>query len=41
MRELDTNAKLYEVYHTQDIEWCISNLLELYGLTEDYFDNNY
>ncbi|MCR5092295.1 MAG: antitoxin [Bacilli bacterium] len=33
--------KLYYVYHTQDLEWCISNLLELNGLTEDYFDNNY
>lgn len=33
--------KLYYVYHTQDMEWCISNLLELNGLTEEYFDNNY
>ena len=33
--------KLYYVYHTQDLEWCISNLLELNGLTEDFVDNNY
>ena len=32
--------KLYYTYHTQDMEWCISNLLELEGLTEDIFDNN-
>lgn len=33
--------KLYYTYHTQDPEWCISNLLELNNLTEDIFDNNY
>ncbi len=32
---------LYYPYHTQDPEWCISNLLELNHLTEDYFDNNW
>ena len=37
----DKLFELYEVYHTQDIEWCISNLLDLYNLTEYYFDNNY
>lgn len=33
--------ELYYTYHTQDPEWCISNLLELNHLTEDVFDNNY
>lgn len=32
---------VYYVYHTQDPEWCIQNLLELNHLTEDYFDNNF
>lgn len=32
---------LYYVYHTQDPEWCISNLLEMNHLTEDIFDKNY
>ena len=32
---------LYYAYHTQDIEFCVSNLLELQGLTEDIFDKNY
>lgn len=31
---------LYYVYHTQNMEWCISNLLELYGIDEKYFDPN-
>ena len=30
----------YFSFHTQDPEWCISNLLELYNLDEDYFDKN-
>lgn len=33
--------KLYFTYHTQDIEWCISNLLDIQGYTEDIFNNNY
>lgn len=33
--------EVYYVYHTQDPEWCIQNLLELNDLTEDIFDNNY
>ena len=33
--------ELYPVYHTKDPEWCISNILELYNLTEGYFDPNY
>ena len=33
--------EVYYTFHTQDPEWCIQNLLELYNLTEDYFDNNY
>lgn len=32
---------LYYTYHTQDMEWCVSNLLELNNITEDIFDNNY
>lgn len=32
--------ELYSVYHTQDMEWCIANLLELNDLTEDIFDKN-
>ena len=33
--------ELYYVYHTQDIEWAISNILQLHNLTEDFFDKNY
>lgn len=33
--------ELYYVYHTQDPEWCIDNLLELNGLTENIFDCNW
>ena len=33
--------ELYPVYHTQDLEWCVESILELYNLTEDYFDPNY
>lgn len=33
--------EVYYTFHTQDPEWCIQNLLELYDLTEDYFDKNY
>ena len=32
---------LYYVYHTQDPEWCIKNLLELNNLDEKIFDRNY
>ena len=32
--------EVYYSFHTQDPEWCIQNLLELHGLTEDVFDNN-
>ena len=32
---------LYYVYHTQDPEWCVQNMLELNSITEEYFDNNY
>lgn len=32
--------ELYYVYHTQDLEWCINNLLELNNLTETIFDKN-
>ena len=33
--------ELFYTYHTQDPEWCVRSLLELHGLTEDYFDCNY
>lgn len=36
--------QMYEVfipYSTQDPEWCISSLLEINNLNENYFDNNY
>ena len=33
--------ELYYVYHTQDLEWCVENILELYGYTEDIFNPNY
>ena len=32
---------LYYTYHTQDPEWCVRNLLELNGLSEEYFDKNW
>ena len=32
--------RIYYAYHTQDLELCVSNLLELQGLNEDIFDNN-
>lgn len=32
---------LYFTYHTQDNEWCVRNLLELNGLTENIFDKNW
>ncbi|MCF0112241.1 MAG: antitoxin [Erysipelotrichaceae bacterium] len=31
---------VYYVYHTQDPEWCIANLLDINNLSEDVFDNN-
>ena len=33
--------ELYYVYHTQDFEWCVSDLLEIYGYNESIFDPNY
>lgn len=33
--------ELYYVYHTQDMEWCVSNLLEIYNYNEKIFDKNY
>ena len=32
---------LYFVYHTQSMEWCVENLLELFGYTENIFDKNW
>ncbi len=28
-------------FHTQDPEWCVHSLLEMNGLSEEYFDNNF
>ena len=36
--------KMFEVYysyHTQDPEWCIRSLLEIYNYPEEIFDPNY
>lgn len=33
--------EVYYSFHTQGLEWCISNLLELNNLPEEYFDKNY
>lgn len=33
--------EVFYPYHTQDPEWCISNLLELNNKSEEYFDKNY
>ena len=32
---------VYYSFHTQGLEWCISNLLELNNKSKEYFDNNY
>lgn len=32
---------VYYAYHTQDVEWCITNLLDLNELDKNIFDNNY
>lgn len=31
---------VYFSFHTQDPEWCVQNLLEMNGKSEDGFDNN-
>jgi hypothetical protein len=31
---------VYYSFHTQDPEWCVQNLLEMIGQSEDVFDNN-
>lgn len=33
--------ELYYTYHTQSMEWCIDNLLNLYNLNENIFDKNW
>ncbi len=33
--------EIYPVYHTQDSEWCVKSILELFNLDENYFDPNY
>jgi hypothetical protein len=51
-REMDTRLlfhyfpykqlnSLFFAYHTQDPEWCVKNLLELRGLSENIFDKNW
>ena len=32
--------EVYYTFHTQDPEWCVQNLLEMNGQSEDIFDNN-
>lgn len=32
---------VYYTFHTQDPEWCIASLLDISGLDENIFDNNY
>ena len=43
MKIFDYNKlfELYYVYHTQDMEWCLENVLELFGYSEDIFNPNY
>ena len=31
---------VYYSFHTQDPEWCVKNLLEMNGQSEEIFDNN-
>ena len=31
---------VYFSFHTQAPEWCVQNLLEMNGKSEDVFDNN-
>lgn len=33
--------ELYYTYHTQSLEWCVENLLELFNLDENIFDKNW
>lgn len=33
--------ELYYTYHTQSMEWCVDNLLELFNLNENIFDKNW
>lgn len=33
--------ELYYVYHTQSMEWCVENILELFVLNENVFDKNW
>lgn len=42
LKKFDYNQliDLYYVYHTQDMEWCINDLLKLNNYTEDIFDRN-
>lgn len=38
---IDMLLKAYEGYHTQDMEWVISSLLEAKKLNKNYFDKNW
>lgn len=33
--------ELYYSFHTQDMEWCLNSILDLYSLNEKIFDVNY
>lgn len=33
--------QLYYTYHTQSMEWCVENILELFNLNEKIFDKNW
>lgn len=33
--------ELYYTYHTQNMEWCVENLLELFNYNENIFDKNW
>ena len=39
--EYEKLFELYYSYHTQDMEWCVRSLLEIYGYDENIFDPNY
>lgn len=38
--KFDLLNRVYYVFHTQDMEWCIDNLLEMIGCDEGVFDKN-
>lgn len=32
--------ELYYTYHTQNMEWCVENLLKVFNYNENIFDKN-